>query len=75
MKYFAVFLLTILLVAATHTGVYLHGSAADSLAQSIGPYGYLAGDVMSAIPREIKKIAKRISSGRTQALSSDFLTT
>ncbi len=42
--------------SAAHIGVYLHGAAADSLAQSIGPYGYLAGDVMSAIPAEIKKI-------------------
>jgi NAD(P)H-hydrate epimerase len=42
--------------SAAHAGVYLHGAAADSLAQSIGPYGYLAGEVMSAVPGEIKKI-------------------
>jgi NAD(P)H-hydrate epimerase len=42
--------------SAAHVGVYLHGAAADSLAQSIGPYGYLAGEVMSAIPGEIKKL-------------------
>ncbi len=42
--------------SAAHIGVYLHGAAADSLAQSIGPYGYLAGEVMNAIPAEIKKI-------------------
>jgi len=41
--------------SAAHAGVYLHGAAADSLAQSIGPYGYLAGEVMGAIPGEIKK--------------------
>ncbi len=41
---------------ACHAGVYLHGAAADSLAEAIGPYGYLAGDVMKAIPGEIKKI-------------------
>ena len=41
---------------AAHVGVYLHGAAADSLAQSIGPYGYLAGEVMGAIPGEIKKL-------------------
>jgi NAD(P)H-hydrate epimerase len=41
---------------ACQAGVYLHGAAADSLAQSMGPYGYLAGDVMMAIPGEIKKI-------------------
>jgi NAD(P)H-hydrate epimerase len=42
--------------SATHAGVYLHGAAADSLAQSIGPYGFLAGEVMRAIPGEIKKL-------------------
>jgi NAD(P)H-hydrate epimerase len=42
--------------SAAHTGVYLHGAAADSLAKSIGPYGYLAGEVMNAIPAELKKI-------------------
>jgi NAD(P)H-hydrate epimerase len=41
---------------ACQAGVYLHGAAADSLAETIGPYGYLAGDVMNAIPGEIKKI-------------------
>ncbi len=41
---------------ACRVGVYLHGTAADSLAQKLGPYGYLAGDVMAAIPGEIKKI-------------------
>jgi NAD(P)H-hydrate epimerase len=42
--------------SATHAGVYLHGAAADHLADSIGPYGYLAGDVMNTIPAAIKKI-------------------
>jgi len=42
--------------AACHAGVYLHGAAADNLAEDMGPYGYLAGDVMGAIPGEIKKI-------------------
>ena len=41
---------------AAHTGTYLHGAAADHLAESVGPYGYLAGEVMNAIPGEIKKI-------------------
>jgi hypothetical protein len=40
----------------------LHGAAADSLAQKMGPYGYLAGDVMEAIPGEIKKIVCNESS-------------
>jgi len=42
--------------AAAHAGTYLHGAAADTLAAAIGPYGFLAGDVMNAIPGEIKKI-------------------
>ncbi len=42
--------------AACHAGVYLHGAAADSLVEAMGPYGYLAGDVMKTIPGEIKKI-------------------
>ncbi len=41
---------------ACRAGVYLHGLAADSLGETIGPYGYLAGDVMGAIPGEIKKL-------------------
>jgi NAD(P)H-hydrate epimerase len=44
--------------AACHAGVYLHGAAADTLAQDLGPYGYLAGDVMHAIPGEIKKVVR-----------------
>jgi NAD(P)H-hydrate epimerase len=46
---------------ACRAGVYLHGAAADGLAQSMGPYGYLAGDVMHAIPAEIKKIVNSLS--------------
>jgi len=42
--------------AAAHAAVYLHGAAADTLAQTIGPIGYLAGEVMNTIPREIKKL-------------------
>ena len=42
--------------AACHSGVYLHGAAADSLAGYMGPYGYLASDVMTALPGEIKKL-------------------
>ena len=42
--------------AAAHAAVYLHGAAADTLANTKGPICYLAGDVMYAIPAEIKKI-------------------
>lgn len=40
--------------SATHTGVYLHGAAADNLAEEVGPFGYLATEVMNAIPGQIK---------------------
>jgi NAD(P)H-hydrate epimerase len=42
--------------AASHASVYLHGAAADTLARTIGPIGYLAGEVMHNIPGEIKKL-------------------
>ena len=42
--------------AAAHAAVYLHGAAADTLAKTIGPFGYLAGEVMNAIPGEIKRL-------------------
>ena len=47
------------LEAAAHAAVYLHGAAADTLAKTIGPFGYLAGEVMNAIPGEIKKLFER----------------
>jgi NAD(P)H-hydrate epimerase len=43
-------------ISATRAGVYLHGCAADTLAESIGPVGYLASEVMHAVPGEIKKL-------------------
>ena len=46
--------------SATHAGVYLHGAAADMLAESIGPVGYLAREVMDAIPGEIKKLIQPV---------------
>lgn len=44
---------------ASHLGVYLHGAVADALAESIGPYGFLATEVMNAIPKEMNKLANR----------------
>ena len=44
------------LQAAIQTAVYLHGAAADTLANRMGPIGYLAGEVMNAIPAEIKNL-------------------
>lgn len=42
--------------SAAHTGVYLHGAAADMLAETIGPFGYLSSEVMNAIPGQLKLI-------------------
>ncbi len=39
--------------AAARLGVYLHGAAGDALARTIGPQGYLASDLMAALPREL----------------------
>jgi len=41
--------------AAAHMGVYLHGAAADRLAQSMGSIGFLAGDVIKAFPAQLKE--------------------
>jgi hydroxyethylthiazole kinase-like uncharacterized protein yjeF len=45
--------------AAAHAAVYLHGAAADTLAKTVGPFGYLASEVMNAIPGEIKNLMYR----------------
>jgi NAD(P)H-hydrate epimerase len=37
-------------------GVFLHGSAADDLAKNVGPRGYLASDVMAALPKMIADV-------------------
>lgn len=42
--------------SATHGGVYLHGAAADTLEKINGPFGFLATDVMNAIPGQIKEL-------------------
>ncbi|MBW2428675.1 MAG: hypothetical protein JRF56_06925 [Deltaproteobacteria bacterium] len=41
---------------AAHAAVYLHGASADTLAENIGPIGFLAGEVMNSIPAEIKQL-------------------
>lgn len=41
--------------AACHLGVYLHGAAADRQAVRKGPWGYLAAEVISGIPSEIRR--------------------
>ncbi len=52
--------------AATHLGVWLHGSAADSMTQKKGVIGFLASDVMEEIPAQISlldrsRLKKRLS--------------
>ena len=44
--------------AACHAAVYLHGAAADTLAAKMGTVGYLASEVMAAVPSEISQIKK-----------------
>jgi NAD(P)H-hydrate epimerase len=41
---------------AARAAVYLHGAAGDSLSRSAGPWGYLAGEVMNALPAELAKL-------------------
>jgi NAD(P)H-hydrate epimerase len=41
---------------AVSAGVYLHGCAADFLARSKGPVGYLASDVIDVLPEQIKAL-------------------
>jgi NAD(P)H-hydrate epimerase len=39
---------------AVNAGVYLHGCAADALARSMGPVGFLASDLIDILPGQIK---------------------
>jgi NAD(P)H-hydrate epimerase len=43
---------------AARAGVYLHGRAADGLARQVAPWGYLASEVMAAIPRQFRELAE-----------------
>lgn len=42
--------------AATRAGVYVHGSAADRLVRRIAPTGYLATEVLNAIPQAMDEL-------------------
>ena len=42
--------------SAARAGVYIHGAAADVLEKAMGPFGFLASDVMAAIPGQLKGI-------------------
>jgi ADP-dependent NAD(P)H-hydrate dehydratase / NAD(P)H-hydrate epimerase len=50
---------------AARAGVYLHGLAADILAESVGPVGYLATEVMQAIPKA-RTVVTELIDGRPQ---------
>ena len=43
---------------AAEAAVYLHGAAADRLAATIGPQGYLAGEVMRELPATIGRFLR-----------------
>jgi len=47
--------------AAAHIAVFLHGAAADRVAQSCGPFGFIASDVMAEIPAAIKQLTQGIA--------------
>ncbi len=47
--------------AAMCLGVYLHGAAADELALTRGPVGFLATEVMAAVPGRIRKLRDRFT--------------
>jgi NAD(P)H-hydrate epimerase len=53
--------------AAARIAVFLHGAAADELACELGPFGYLAGDVMARLPQ----IIGRLLSGSPPAAPMD----
>ena len=44
---------------AAHAGVFLHGTAADAVADKTGPFGFLATDVMRVIPEQIGRLMNR----------------
>jgi len=42
--------------SAGRCGVFLHGWTADALSEDVGPVGYAATDVMTALPQQLQKI-------------------
>lgn len=56
---------------AARAGVYLHGRAADRLEHQMAPVGYLATEVMAALPAAIKELISE--KGRLFWLESDEL--
>ena len=40
---------------AAHIGVFVHGAAADAIAKDRGPVGFMASDVMAALPNQFRR--------------------
>ncbi|MFY9944039.1 MAG: NAD(P)H-hydrate dehydratase [Desulfobacterales bacterium] len=55
---------------AARAGVYLHGRAADGVAHQVAPFGYLASEVMAAIPRQFRELTGGADSA--MAVAADF---
>lgn len=47
---------------AALAGVYLHGRAADHLAETMGPFGFLAGEVMANLPKQLAELSRELLS-------------
>ncbi len=58
---------------AACAGVYIHGKAADLVAQNIGQAGIIAGDIRSAIPLALVNIAAGEISSLEEQLSQSVL--
>ena len=54
---------------AARLAVYLHGDAADAMTREKGPIGYIAGDVMAAVPAAMG----RIMATETETAARDIL--
>jgi NAD(P)H-hydrate epimerase len=52
---------------AAHLGVYVHGRAADHLVGAVGPWGFLASEVMAAVPVQLARIRAPKAENRSDA--------
>lgn len=53
--------------AAARAGVFVHGAAADTLAQELSPQGFIASEVMHLIPRIMQRLVPADVHARMQA--------
>ena len=49
---------------ASRLAVYIHGASADSLAKTKGPIGYLASDIIKALPEQMKRVSAPLAEMR-----------